>query len=189
MPWRGVTFTERGSAILFQPESAIVLGAARGLSIFEANVWGMLFYVAQIHEDHNGTLGIHLHQFVGYVLLFVQHAGNMFQTLGYSGPIHVEISLTSLLSTQWLRPEPRGMWFSPSPGRPGSQLDDQITFSLSTTSEALRDKPDGVAMDVLRIVFFSVNWPELVDKQQKLEELVIRGYEFNLWLGRDKLRI
>lgn len=128
-------FPDPGSPILSQHESAIVLAASRGISIFESNIWGMLFYAAQVERDqYNGTVGIHLFEFVGYLLLFVRHAATMVQSLGYSGPIHIETALNSLLGAQWLNPQ--GNWFS---AQRGSELGDSVTFSLATTSNVLRD--------------------------------------------------
>jgi hypothetical protein len=75
-PWRGIMFPDQVSAVLSQQESAIVLRATRALSIFEVNTWGMLFYVTRIDRDHGGTEGIHLREFTGFVLIFIQHAGN-----------------------------------------------------------------------------------------------------------------
>ena len=44
-------------------------------------------------------------------------------------------------------------------------------------------------MDILRYIFFSVNWPELIDIQEKLEHLVPKGYRFNFWEQPDDLKI
>jgi len=183
--WRQVMFPDPGSPILSQHESAIVLNAARGTSMFEVNVWGMLFYGTRIDEDHNGTSGIHIYQFVGYLLLFIQHAGKMLQMLGHSGPIFIETSLASILGTPWLYPTNRA-WLSTVPG---SELDDDVTFSITITSEELRERPDGVAMDVLRYILFSVNCAHLADSSQKLAELIGFGYGYNCWPQPDKLRV
>jgi hypothetical protein len=34
-----------------------------------------------------------------------------------------------------------------------------------------------------------VNWPELIDIQEKLEHLVPKGYRFNFWEQPDNLKI
>ena len=174
--WRQVGFPRFGDGIVSQHESAIMLQAAEGFSIFEANIWGMLFCGTEIANDESGTLGIHLYHLVGCVLVFIKHAGVMFRVLGYSGPIIIETALASILGVQWLHFPNRRLFT-----RPGSELDDDVAFSVTTTSEALLEKPDGVSMDVLRYVFFSVNWPDLVDTPQRLEDLVRKGYEYNYW--------
>jgi hypothetical protein len=107
--------------------------------------------------------------------VFIQHAGKMLQALGYVGPIHVEMALDSLLGTRWLNPQLGGFFAE----RPGSALDDDVRLSLETTSEALLDQPDGVVIDLLRYVFFAVNWSGLVETQEKLENLVRVGHEFS----------
>ena len=150
----------------------------------------MLFYGTQIDEEEevllhgakseNGeskAFGIHLYEFVGHVLVFIQHARTMLHALGYSGPILIETALTSVRGVKWLY-SPSGSWLT---GKAGSVLDDNVTFSIPATSEALREKSDRVAMDVLRYVFFSVNWPSLIAGPQDIENLVRKGYEFNSW--------
>jgi hypothetical protein len=184
MSWRQVIFPDQGSPILSQHESAIVLNAARSRSIFEVDVWGTLFYATKIEEDHNGTLGVHLNQFVGYVLLFIEHVNKMLQALGYGGSIRMETTLTSILGVQWLYDA--GGCLS---AMAGSELDDNVTFSVTTSTEALRERPHGVAMDILRDIFFSVNWANLVDTPEKLERLVRAGYKFNFWPNPANLRI
>lgn len=185
--WRGVTFPDPGSSILSQHESGIVLNAAvgRGASIFGADVWGTLFYGVEIGRQQSAAANIHLPQFVGDVLISILHAGGMLGMMGYSGSIVVDICLTSVLGIGWLLPyydhvlAPMG----------GSELDDRISFSIGTTGEALRDRPDGVAMDVLRVVLFSVNLSQLVRTKDKLEDLVRAGYEFNRGSRPDSLRV
>ncbi len=176
MSWRQVTFPDPGSPILSQHESAIVLGASRGVSIFEINIWGMLFYATQLERDHHHEAGIHVFEFVGYLLLFIKHAGVMISSLGYAGPIYIEITLNSLLEAQWLNPHGGG--FS---RQRGSELDDSVSFSLATTSDLLRDASDSVVADLVRYVFFAVNWSELVDSQEKVERLLGSGRKFNYW--------
>jgi hypothetical protein len=110
-----------------------------------------------------------LFQFVGYLLLFlfIKHPGTMLQSFRYSGPLHIETTLNSLLDAQWL--EPQGASFS---ARPGSELDDAVTFAIATTSELLRDAPDDVVADLLRYLFFAVNWSALVDSPENVQRLV-----------------
>ena len=186
VPWRGVYFPTFSNGLVSQHESAIILRATGELSIFEANVWGMLYYGTEIEGDHNGTSGIHLYQFVGYVLVFIHHACKMLQALGYSGPILIETALASILRVQWLYSQ---RWVAGVSAIPGSELDNDVRFSITMTSEALLEKPDRVAMDVLRYIFLSVNWPDLVDTPQKLEDLVRSGYTYNSWREPANLRI
>jgi hypothetical protein len=145
-------------------------------------IFGECFFT-QIDDNKSGTPGVHLGQFVGHVLVFMRHAAMVLEALGYSGPILIEATLSSVLGVPWLHAH-QGILFPHS----GSELDDEVSFSVTTTTEALLEKADGAAIDVLRTVFFSVNWSDLVDKPQKLEELVLQGYRFNLWPLPDKLR-
>jgi hypothetical protein len=124
-------FPDPGSAILSQHESAIVLDAAKGTSFFEVNVWGVLFYGAHIWVEANETQGINLSAFLGYVLLFIRHAAKMIQALGFSGPITVETTLGPILRVQWLH-----NWLGYVEAESGSKLDDEVTLTVPTTSEA-----------------------------------------------------
>ena len=175
--WRQVVFPNVSrSNILCQHESAIVPNPMRDLSLFEANVWGMLFYCAQVQDDHEGTKGIHRSQFVGNVLLFVRHAGMMLKALGYSGPATVSTRLGPMRGVPWLYDA--GGWVEP---RTGSELDDEVSFSVDASTDALLSKPDEVAMDVLRYVLYSVNAPDLFESPDVFAGLIEKGYAYNFW--------
>ena len=177
--WRGGPFPVSGSTVVSQHESAIVLGAAGEGSMFEANIWGALFYCTGIADAENPskTWGIHLYGFVGHTLLFVHHSSMMLQALGYSGPVVIDTGLASMLGVPWLYGSHGGGLLTKS----GSELDDDVRFSIPATSESLREKPDEIAMDVVRHVFYSVNWSSLSETLQELEGLIRRGYKYNYW--------
>lgn len=186
LKWRGAMFPVPSSNIVSQHESAILLDAVGDSSMFEANVWGMLFYCTKIGETYNPSetgLVIHLHGFVGHTLLFIHHADAMLQALGYAGPIRIEATISSILRTPWLYASG-----SSSAIFSGSELDDEVSFSITTTNELLREKPNGVATDLLRYVFFSVNWPDLINTPRKLEDLILKGYAYNSWPHPDNLQ-
>ncbi|MFI5110112.1 MAG: helix-turn-helix domain-containing protein [Terriglobales bacterium] len=176
--WRGILFPLPGGSVVSQHESAIVLGAAGPDSMFEVNIWGMLFYCAKIADAENPTKtwGIHLYGFVGHILLFLRHSDQMLRALGYAGPICIEVRLSSIRGAPWLHGHAGGP-FSMS----GSELDDEVEFSISTTSDSLRQDPDVIAKNLFRYVFFSVNWPALIATPQALADLIGMGYRYNSW--------
>jgi len=178
-----LAFPRISGAVVSQHESAIVLQATLACLIFEASIWGSLFYGVKLAEDYSGTFGIHLNWFVGYTLVFIRHAAKMLQALGYAGPIHADVKLASMRGAKWM--------YGPSEHSTyrGSELDDVIEFSIASTTDALQQKPDGVAMEILRYVFFSVNCPDLVDPPQNLENLVRDGYLANSWVLPDALLV
>lgn len=184
LQWCGIFFPRVDKGIITQHESAIILHAGRLLSIFEANIWGMVFYGTQVDGDHNGQKGIHLHEFVGSVLVFIRQGQALLQILGYSGPVLIETTLASIRGVPWLH-SVQGLWVN---SKPGSGLDDDVTFSITTTTEELRERPDGIAMDLLRYVFFSVNCPAFVEAPT-FEAVVRSGYEFNSWRQPEKLKV
>ena len=173
--WRGILFPISGSGVVSQYESAIVQNAVGGGSMFEANIWGMLFYGTKIAEVHNQgeSLSIHLYGFVGHVLLFIRHADKMLRALGYSGPLVIEVSLTSIQRVPWL------YGAGPAFTHPGSPLDNDISFSITTDTGALAQRPGEIAIDVLRCILFSVNWSELTEGE--LEHLLADGRRYNGW--------
>ena len=177
LEWRGVGFPISGSEPVSQHESAIVLKPVGGVSMLEANVWGMLFYCAEIAEAHGRaeTWGIHLYSFVGHILAFLKHADNMLRGMGYSGPICVDAAIKSMFGSKWLVPR-----YGVLVPRPGSVLDDDLSFSITTTTEALHQKQHRVAIDIFRIVFNSVNFPDL-DSEQRCEDLILKGFTYNSW--------
>jgi len=178
LAWRGILFPDPGSSIVSQHESAIVLGAAGPDSMFEVNVWGMLFYCAKIADADNSrkTWGIHLYGLLGHVILFLRHSDRMLRALGYAGPLCVEVSLSSIRGVPWLY-ERSGFLSS----GPGSELDDEVEFSILATSEALGKDSSAVAKDLFRYIFFSVNWPALIATANDLDNLVGMGYLYNQW--------
>jgi len=97
--WRACVFPRSVNSFVTQHESVIVLApAVRQPSIFEANVWGMLFYATAIEGNHYRSVGIHLGDFVGHILVFLRHAGNMMKAFGYSGPLHSQAVDATILS-------------------------------------------------------------------------------------------
>jgi hypothetical protein len=184
---RQVKFPNDKNGIISQHESALVLHAAHeDYSIFEADIWGLIFYGTRIDQnrkylltgarDGTDATAIHLRQFVGYVLVFVASAAKMLQALDYSGPMHIEVRLESIRGVGWLRFMSGG-----ATERPGSELDDEVAFTIPISSSELNSRPDGIAMDVLRYALFSVNSSDLVGTTQALEQVIRDGYSFNFW--------
>jgi Putative DNA-binding domain len=173
--WRGITFPAAGSTTISQHESAIVLGAAGDDSMLEASIWGMMFYCTKIADDSNPAhiFGIHLYGFVGTTMLFLRHAEEMLQALGYSGLLHIQMTLDGMRGIEWLHGGP-GIYRAQ-----GSKLDDRMEFSISVSREELQEKPDDVLKEILKYVFFSVNWPDLIDAEPKLQSLIQWGYQYN----------
>jgi hypothetical protein len=175
--WRQTGYPRMGNGPVSQHESVILLQSAEEFSIFEANIWGLLFYGTEIGMDARGTVGIHMHHLIGYVLVSLRHAGALLQALGYSGPLVIDVALASILGVPLLTFHGGHSAHATA----GSELDENVTFGITTTSEALREKVDGVAMDVLRSIFFAVNMADAVDSPEKLGELLRRGYGYNFW--------
>jgi hypothetical protein len=176
LPWRSIFFPRHPSNIVTQHESTILLEVTEQLSMLEANIWGMLFYATKIDENERGTRSIHLYQFVGFVLLFVRHAAKVFGALGLTGPVEIHTTLASIRSVRWAY-----RVGNQSAYHDGSPFDDEVAFLITTDTEALRTKPEEVAVELLRYLFLSVNWADIVDTTEKLQNLVRLGRGYNGW--------
>jgi schlafen family protein len=180
--YRGVGFPRYKMGVMTQFESAIIRQPFVEPSFLEANVWGMVFYAVALNEkNHPSSLeGIHLYEFVGHLLLFLEHVSDLFQLTGLIGSILIETSLLSIRDRKWLYPQQvaPGM---PSVGtvRPPSGLDDAFALSVLTTVENLRQNPENIAMELLRSIFFSLDWSDLIADETQLGELIHYGHRFN----------
>jgi Putative DNA-binding domain len=173
--WRHVGFPQDLS-LISQHESAIALRPCNRWSLLEANIWGMLSYATGIGEEREQFRGIHTPQFLGYILVFLKHAARIMRDLGLMTSVHVEVLLHGVRGIPWVH-FPSGF---PAHG-PCSVLDDTVSFSLTATTETLMQSRDQFAMDLLRLVFFAMNWPGTADDPAKLAALVRWGNEYNGW--------
>ena len=114
------------------------------------------------------SYGVHLYPFVGATLLFIRHADTMMRELGYPGPLHVQARIRALRDHPWLYANYGGL----AERETGSGLDGELEFPIPPTTEA---------MEILRYVFFSVNWPDLIDTQAKRKDLLRKAYRYNNW--------
>jgi len=103
---RGVYFPNQRGGFVSQYESVALLGPlldSQGFpSLFEANIWGMLFYAMRAATNEGGEGGIHLYRIIGSVLVFLRHAARMFEQFPYVGPLVVDTNLTAIRGAKWL---------------------------------------------------------------------------------------
>ncbi|MDD5544701.1 MAG: ATP-binding protein [Acidobacteriia bacterium] len=182
--WRSVGFPRSSVGFISQHESEIVLRPGSSFSILEANIWGMIFYATEIERETEQYSGIHLNHFLGQLLVFLKHANLMLRGFGYVGPLLLEMKQRKICGVPWIVFDGN----KPIVGR-ASELDDQVSFSISTTSEAMDKRRDGLVMDILRYVFFATDWSEVADSPQELEKLVRTGYQYNSWNCPSKLLV
>lgn len=180
--YRGVGFPRYEKGVMTQYESAIIRQPLNEISFLEANVWGMVFYATRLdEEEHPRNLsGIHVYGFVGHLLKFLQHANDLFRLTGLVGPILIEASLQSIRDRKWVyahQPIPESAPIGTT--RPPSGLDDEFTLPVPTTVEHLCESPDAVAMEIVRSIFFALDWGGLVDTSTKVETLIRQGHNFN----------
>jgi hypothetical protein len=90
-------------------------------------------------------------------------------------PLNVQMSLSSMRQVPWLY---SASFRQEVLSHVGSELDDRSEFSIPTDSEILLGDGDRILSDLLRYVFFLVNWSSLVDTQQKVDDVIRMGYEY-----------
>lgn len=177
--WRQTLFPDLSRRqVVWQHESAIIIDPTVRTSFLEVNTWGMTFYGTGIEINYSESQGIHPLDVVGYVLVFMRHAGSLLQKMGFAGPILIETTFASLIDAQWFLLGPGGTAIL---SEPKPQFDDEVVFSVPTTSDALIEKPDGIVMEVLQHLFFGANRSGYVENRENLENLIRRGYDFNFW--------
>jgi hypothetical protein len=91
--------------------------------------------------------------------------------MGYDGTLEVRVTLERMRGTPLLH-----QGFGPKPNSP---LDDKIGFMLSFLSSRLRTDRDAVARDLLRMLFFAVNWPQIANDDEQINRLLESGHRFN----------
>ena len=177
--WRQVGFPRNSYGVISQHESAILLQPCGVGSLLEANIWGMLFYTAPIGERRSEYTGIHTNGFIGHMLVFVRHARSILQQLGYTGPLRIELALYDIRDIPWIS-------FPSGFAETGStcELDNTVAFTLTSTTDDLQQRSNGLASDMLRLVFFAINWPSVADSEEKLDAIIRAGYQYNNWNTR-----
>lgn len=146
------------------------------MGFFELNVWGLAYYGLQLETKHHDIEGLHTYELAGALLLFIFHAGTMYKHLGYSGPVLMGVKLSSILGVPLLHAA-QGFITAGSV----SPLDDELELEIETTTQALVEKYDAIAIDLYRRIFFALNWPRLVETPQHAEDVLRKAYQFNNW--------
>lgn len=134
----------------------------------------MMFYATEIElKAKEEYQGIHAYHFAGQLLVFFDHARTTLESLGYSGPLYVEMKFQSLRGVPWIYAD-----FGSMTTGPASLLDDEFSFSLDATLEGLKSRPDALMLDIVRNVVYATNWPDAAD-DYAVYELVRMGHYYN----------
>ncbi len=174
--WRQVGFPRSNEGTITQNDSAVVLMPASGFSILEFNVWGLMFYASEIQRQEDLYNGIHLYLFVGNLCVFLKHAKLLMDAYDVMSDMSIELRFNGLRGVPWIYVEHN----SPIEG-PSSLLDDSILIKLDVSASDVRDRTDGLAMDLLDNILFSMNWSQLVGDRERLRDLLRAAYEYNMW--------
>lgn len=180
VPWRSVGFPD-GREMITQQDSVLVLQPVLGFSMCEANGWGYLVYSCEIEHlarsEESQVSGIHLYAFLGHILVFLEHARMVYRTLGYDGSLIVRALLKRVRGKPFMQ-LPYGN--VPAIG-PASRIDDEISLDISTSATRLREERDKVAGDLLKTLFFALNWPQQGADVETVKDLLDKGAHYNSW--------
>src|SRR5260370_37525255 len=100
----------------------------------------------------------------------------MLRRLGYTVPLHIELAMHDVRDIPWIS-FPSGFAETGSKSEP----DNTVVFTLTSTTDDLQQRPNGLATDMLRQVFFAINWPSVADSEEKLDAIIRAGYQYNNW--------
>jgi hypothetical protein len=126
-----------------------------------------------VHGELDGTQGIHLGQILGNILVTLEHAKIMYQHLGFQGTILIRTRLDPVRGLPLL--------FSTTTDWPKSLLDDSVEFDITIPSDRLKADRDTLAIDIIRLLMFALNWAEMAVNEGALHTLLINGYQYNCW--------
>ena len=155
---RDVAFPFRNKLIT-QQESVLVLRPTSGLSILEVNVWGQLMYSSQIEyslkRDEQQISCIRLGTFLDCILVFLRYACAIYHKIGYNGPLLLRMLLKQIQGKPFLSHPVEDLEFSPI-----SQIDNEISLDLSSSTTRLNEQEGEIASDLLKAFFFSIDRPD-----------------------------
>jgi len=172
--WRGVNFPRcYDHEFVCQHESAIALDPFGQASIFEANTWGLLNYGFCIVEERPDYKGIHSLYFIGRILISLDHAAELLRYFNLSVSVQIKVTLSGVRDVPWVIFQGFPVQHTSSP------LDDVVEFSIESTTDMICDSPDAVAGEVLRTIFFALNFPSTADQPEKIARLLQAGRDFN----------
>ncbi len=196
--WRQTSFPYASSQCLSQHESVIIItpeDARNRMGMLEANIWGLLFYGAELEVEigprqtgglHTVSItGIHLYRVIGYLLVFAEHAKRMMLQFGYEGPLMVYVALDGILGIPWLYSQDgMGLYRGPS-----SELDEGFSFSLPATTDSLSKARDGLVRSLLQPILFGMNWADYASDAAQMDQLLRNGYHYNFWGNGSSLQL
>lgn len=173
--WRGVRFPGHGTAIS-QHESALLIQTDGGFSLVEATNWGSAFYAYEIEAPSNEHHGIHLPEFAGHLLDFLEHAKRVHERLGYQGTLALQLDMTGVRGQPWVY----FRYNTPMRG-PASRLDDAVTIRLEVPTDRLVRERDEVGKELLRFALFALNWADLAANDTSIAAVLEQAYKYNFW--------
>jgi len=183
IPCHGQDFPS-GDETITQQDSVLVLHPARVFSLVEANVWGQLMYSLEI-EHLMGNVGhqvsgIPLRDFIGHILVFFEHGRTIYRKIGFDGQLLIRLLFKRIQGKPFITiPFPD----FPETG-PASPIDDEISLDFSCSTLRLTEQRDEVVGDLLRLIFFALNWPQQGADPKNISDLLDAAKDYNSWRQR-----
>lgn len=182
---RGATsFPRNEHERVHQHESVVVPNACRGFSMLDATTWGHCYYAVELEQirrtDEGEQRVVRMVQLAGNLLTFLRHAGEYLEALGYDGSIDVTLKLERMRRRWFVMPERQNYIADPWYRHPSSVYDDAVMASLDTSSDTLLNSVDAVLAELLAIVGFAVNCPEVTDPDT-LRHAIASAHQYSQW--------
>ena len=175
VPWRGELFPTGSSRLISQHESAIELEPGDDFSMFEANIWGQLYYASEIAVEEGNAAGIHINSLIGHLLVYLEHARLVYSKMGFHGRLQALVRLERILNVPLLIGGGGALQTGPF-----SRLDRGLEFTIDFLTTAIETGVDEIAAQLLETIMLSLNWPAAATPT-RLNNLISEGRKYNFW--------
>jgi hypothetical protein len=186
--WRRVAFPRTTQGIISQQDSVLVLRPGSSFSLLEASIWGLLSYSTEIeidtgtpHGREGGPIGIHLNHLLGHLLVFAEHARQMFHARNYTGTLSAQLNLRNIRNVPWIY-FPDGF----ATEGPKSILDDSAVIEMEIDASLLIESRDAFIGNLLKQLLFALNWPAVASSDEQIQQLISFGYKYNMWQSKQQ---
>ncbi len=94
----------------------------------------------------------------------------------FAGNLQVHLEMRNVRGVSWIS------YLSGFPEEgPKSKFDSHVGLDLDLPHTRLLESRDDVAADILREVFFALNWADVAATPAHLDRLLKSAYEYNMW--------
>jgi hypothetical protein len=107
----------------------------------------------------------------------------IYRRIGYNGSLLIRALLRRVQGKPFLYSNGK----FPEIG-PASRIDDEVSLDISSSAARLNEHRDEVASDLLKVLFFSLNWPQLGADAETIMDLLDAAAYYNSWPKRPSIQ-